>query len=79
MSNHCAGCRYDVSQAAGDDGCPFNALYWDFLARHERTLGHNARLGPQVRNLARKPPAELVQIRRRAADLRARLFQGARV
>ena len=44
MSNYCRGCRYDVKQKVGPDACPFNALYWDFLARNEARLGKNMRL-----------------------------------
>ena len=35
MSDYCGHCRYDVKQRVGEDACPFNALYWDLLARHE--------------------------------------------
>ncbi len=44
MSDYCGHCRYDVKQRVGDNACPFNALYWDFLARHEDKLGTNQRL-----------------------------------
>ena len=44
MSNHCKTCRFDVKQKVGPDACPFNALYWDFLARNEGKLGNNPRL-----------------------------------
>lgn len=44
MSDYCGQCRYDVKRRVGEDACPFNALYWDFLARHEAKLGDNQRL-----------------------------------
>jgi deoxyribodipyrimidine photolyase-related protein len=44
MSNYCASCRFDVKEKTGDNACPFNALYWDFLARNEEKLGSNPRL-----------------------------------
>ena len=44
MSDHCRSCRYDVKRKTGPDACPFNALYWDFLARHERRFRRNRRM-----------------------------------
>lgn len=44
MSDYCGKCRYDVKQKTGPDACPFNALYWDFLARHREALKDNSRL-----------------------------------
>ena len=45
MSNHCKHCRYKVNKKTGEDACPFNALYWDFLARNEAKLKGNPRMG----------------------------------
>ena len=50
MSDYCKGCRYDVKQKTGDDACPFNPLYWDFLIRNRDKLKDNARLGQIYRN-----------------------------
>lgn len=44
MSNFCGGCVYDPSIAVGEHACPFNALYWDFLARHRERFRTNARM-----------------------------------
>ena len=49
MSDYCKNCRYDVKQKTGDDACPFNALYWDFLIRNEDKLKGNPRLGQVYR------------------------------
>jgi deoxyribodipyrimidine photolyase-related protein len=49
MSNHCKSCRYNVSELHGDDACPFNALYWHFLARHRDKLASNPRMGKMYR------------------------------
>ena len=49
MSDYCRHCRYDVKQRTGPDACPFNALYWDFLARHRGKLGENRRLAMPYR------------------------------
>ncbi len=45
MSDHCAGCHYDVKKKSGDGACPFNPLYWDFLDRNADKLRGNPRLG----------------------------------
>ncbi len=73
MSNYCADCRYDPAKACGEDACPFTTLYWDFLQRHRGQLEKNQRMVMQVRNLDRKPAAELAEIRRRATAVRSQL------
>lgn len=49
MSDHCAGCAYDVKKKTGDGACPFNPLYWDFLVRNRKKLGNNPRLAQVYR------------------------------
>ncbi|MEM9736677.1 MAG: cryptochrome/photolyase family protein, partial [Pseudomonadota bacterium] len=44
MSDYCPGCAYDVKTKTGEGACPFNPLYWDFLARNEKKLRGNPRL-----------------------------------
>nr|WP_246438609.1 cryptochrome/photolyase family protein [Novosphingobium piscinae] len=44
MSDYCGSCHYKVKQKTGPEACPFNALYWHFLARNEAKLAGNARL-----------------------------------
>ena len=68
MSDYCAGCRYDVKQRTGPDACPFNALYWDFLARNEDKLGKNVRLAMPYRNWAKMEPATKTALRASAAE-----------
>ncbi|WP_417533422.1 cryptochrome/photolyase family protein [Marinobacterium stanieri] len=51
MSDYCQHCRYDVKQKTGAKACPFNYLYWDFLARNQEQLEQNPRLGLAYRNL----------------------------
>ncbi len=53
MSDYCQDCRYDVKEKTGKTACPFNYLYWDFLARHQETLGNNPRLGMVYRTWER--------------------------
>jgi deoxyribodipyrimidine photolyase-related protein len=45
QGDHCASCRYDVKRTTGEGACPFNALYWRFIDRHQDYLKRNARMG----------------------------------
>ncbi|MEO1497931.1 MAG: cryptochrome/photolyase family protein [Planctomycetota bacterium] len=73
MSNYCGACRFNPAKATGDDACPFTTLYWDFLARHKKKLSANQRMSLQVKNVDRKKPEELAQIRAEAHELREKL------
>ena len=44
MSDYCENCHYNVKKKTGPDACPFNPLYWDFLARNAAKLRGNPRL-----------------------------------
>ncbi|APC94792.1 cryptochrome/photolyase family protein [Francisella tularensis subsp. novicida] len=44
MSNYCDKCHYSFNKKNGIDACPFNYLYWDFLARNKSKLATNPRL-----------------------------------
>ncbi|MGZ0074582.1 cryptochrome/photolyase family protein [Sphingobium limneticum] len=73
MSDHCGGCRYDVKKKVGPDACPFNALYWDFLARHERRFRRNRRMVQIYANWDRMKPDVRDAYRASAADFLAKL------
>jgi deoxyribodipyrimidine photolyase-related protein len=75
MSDYCDHCRYDVKQTVGSTACPFNALYWDFLARNEQRLGRNPRLAMPYRNLARMSADQRRAIAEKAAQTLATLDQ----
>ena len=49
MSNYCVKCRFNVKIKTGEDACPFNALYWNFLYRNAEKLDGNPRLGNAYR------------------------------
>jgi deoxyribodipyrimidine photolyase-related protein len=44
MSNYCKNCAYDPNEKNGPRACPFNYLYWDFLARNRPKLVGNPRI-----------------------------------
>jgi deoxyribodipyrimidine photolyase-related protein len=72
MSDHCRGCAFDVKAATGRRACPFNFLYWDFIARHADRLARNPRMAMPLRTLGRLDPAKL-----RAMRDQARVFLDA--
>ncbi|MEL6666214.1 MAG: cryptochrome/photolyase family protein [Pseudomonadota bacterium] len=53
MSDHCKGCKFDVKQKTGEDACPFNPLYWDFLVRNRDKLAGNPRMAQMYRTWER--------------------------
>ncbi len=79
MSDYCAACAYDPKQSVGPRACPFNALYWDFIARHERLLSANPRMAMPARTLARMEPGKVAALRAQAGDFMARMDAGETV
>lgn len=76
MSNYCGRCAYNVNQTTERDACPFNALYWDFMARHQDKLKHNQRL-PYVYSTWDKFGAEKQQaIRAKATNIISEMREG---
>jgi len=71
MSDYCRHCRFDVSKRVGEDACPFNALYWDFLVRHRDKLGGNRRLAMPYRSWDRFSEANRGETRAKAAAILA--------
>jgi deoxyribodipyrimidine photolyase-related protein len=73
MSDYCKGCRYDVNDKLGDDACPFNALYWDFLMRNAKVLRDNRRLAFPYKTLERMSEADRAALKAKATETRERL------
>ena len=44
MSDYCKGCAYSVKDKTGENACPFNLLYWDFMVRHREKFSNNPRM-----------------------------------
>lgn len=49
MSDYCGSCAYSVKAKTGETACPFNVLYWHFLARHRDRFKTNPRMSPMYR------------------------------
>ncbi len=76
MSDHCRGCAYDVKQSTGPRACPFNHLYWDFVARNAERLAKNPRMGMPLRTLSRMDQKKLAAMRAQSRDFLAALDRG---
>lgn len=70
MSDYCRGCAYDPQQKTGPAACPFNALYWDFFARHAGAFQDNPRVNMVYRQLTRMPEDQREAIQQHAAQVR---------
>lgn len=53
MSDYCKSCSFKVTKKNGPDACPFNYLYWDFLARNREKLAGNHRIGMMYKTFDR--------------------------
>ncbi len=73
MSDYCADCAFSPKEKLGAKACPFNYLYWDFLARNRPVLGGNQRLAMPYRTLAAMPFDKRQQIAEEAKDFLDRL------
>lgn len=70
MSDYCESCVYDVSAKTGENACPFNSLYWDFLSRNEDKLKENMRLKFSFRNWHSFEKEKKENILQRASELK---------
>lgn len=69
MGDYCGQCHYRHAERTGPRACPFNALYWDFLARGQKRLAGNPRLAMPYRQLERMPTTQLDALRAHAEIL----------
>jgi deoxyribodipyrimidine photolyase-related protein len=69
----CARCAFDPDLRVGKTACPFNAMYWDFLAQHRDLLSKNLRMRQLLTTLDRFGPEQVAMIRETAAAHRASL------
>lgn len=74
MSNYCSSCQYNVAERSAADACPFNALYWEFIAEHRDFLAQNPRMALMVKQLEKLDAAELAKIKQRSSLIRKQLL-----
>lgn len=76
MSDYCESCVYKVKNQLEEDACPFNALYWNFIDRHEKRLAGNHRMSFMLKQWAKREDDQKDAIRSKAASLKAQLAHG---
>ncbi|NPD68137.1 cryptochrome/photolyase family protein [Lichenicola cladoniae] len=76
MSDYCAPCAYDPKQSTGPQACPFNALYWDFMARHADRLGGNVRMAMPLQTLKKMEPGKVAALRAQTAGFLEAMDRG---
>ncbi|SDJ64781.1 deoxyribodipyrimidine photolyase-related protein [Aliiruegeria lutimaris] len=79
MSDYCGSCRYSVKTKLGDGACPFNLLYWHFLARHRDRFSANPRMGQMYRVWDRMDGQRQETILQEAEAFLEKMETGARV
>jgi len=79
MSDYCEDCAYDPDGDTGENACPFNALYWEFLDRNEDLLRSNHRMALMYSHVDdKRDSGDMESIRDRVATLRERVAGGDR-
>ena len=76
MSDYCGTCAYRVKDRTGPKACPFNLLYWDFIARHHDRFARNPRMAQMVRTWDKMDEGHRATVRTEAAAVLARLAAG---
>jgi deoxyribodipyrimidine photolyase-related protein len=76
MSNFCGGCAYSVKDSTGENSCPFNSLYWRFIAVNRETFRGNHRMANIVAGWMRMDEMKKQAILARAEDCLERLDAG---
>lgn len=68
MSHYCSQCHYDYKKKTGEDACPFNSLYWNFIDQHREKLSKNQRMSMIYRVWEKNSPKIQNQILQQAAN-----------
>ncbi len=76
MSDFCGRCSLNPKQSLGPGSCPFTALYWSFLERHETILAPLNRMSMPLATMRKKSSAEREALRKRAQLAIDQLQQG---
>jgi deoxyribodipyrimidine photolyase-related protein len=69
MSNYCGDCHYSHTKKLGENACPFNALYWNFLDEKKEHFKDNYRMNMMISLLEKKSKKELANLKERAKEI----------
>ncbi|WP_031426145.1 cryptochrome/photolyase family protein [Flavimarina sp. Hel_I_48] len=69
MSNYCGDCTYSVTKKDGENACPFNSLYWNFLDDKREYFKGNQRMKLMMSILDKKDRNQLESLKNRAYDI----------
>ncbi len=69
MSNYCSTCTYNVKEKTGENACPFNSLYWNFLDEKRHHFKNNNRMAMMMNLLNKIPAEELYSIKNKANEI----------
>lgn len=76
MSNFCKSCLYNPGEVLGENACPFNSLYWNFIAQYQDKLKSNSRLHYAYLNWDKMSQEKKTAILVKAAQVLAELDAG---
>lgn len=71
MGDYCAECAYDPKKRVGEDACPYNFLYWNFVLQHEDKLRYNPRTSRMIFGLRHLGAEEREAIKLQAKEFLA--------
>jgi len=69
MGNYCSNCDYSHTKKVGENACPFNALYWNFLDEKKEHFKSNNRMAMMMSLLHKKDKDELQKLKERARNI----------
>lgn len=69
MGNYCKECAYSHTKKTGDNACPFNSLYWNFLDDKKEYFKGNQRMAMMLNLLEKKDGEELKALKERAQKI----------
>ena len=68
QGDYCDHCRFSPKQDVGPKACPLNALYWDFIDRHQAQFERHPRMAMIYRTWGRMKPEKREALLAQAAQ-----------